>query len=246
MLDNVLTIPQHSRFDTDDSERTVISINNLNKEYETGAGVFSALSDVNVSISAGELVAIVGKSGSGKSTLLNLVTGIDRATSGEVNVAGAILDDLSENELARWRGANVGLVFQFQQLMPTLTILENVVMAMDFAGVINKRERNARALELLDLVGVANQAEKFPSALSGGQQQRAAIARALANDPPLIAADEPTGSLDSQTADMILQLFRDLTEAGKTVVIVTHERDVERFADRVITVSDGRIVGSDV
>ncbi len=213
----------------------------VSKVYETGAGDFVALSDVSLTVHAGEFVAIVGASGSGKSTLLNMLTGIDRPTSGRALVNGTTLDDLSENELAGWRGQNVGLVFQFYQLMPTLTVVENVIMPMDFTGVYPARERAARALDLLDQVGIADQAGKFPATLSGGQQQRAAIARSLANDPPLLAADEPTGNLDSATADSVLNLLRGLATAGKTVVMVTHERDIAPLVDRVIAVVDGRI-----
>ncbi len=240
----------HSDTDTpqDDSGNhppgRMVDLAGVTKVYKTGAGGFSALSDADLAIDAGEFVAIVGKSGSGKSTLLNMLTGIDRPTSGVVRVSGTVLDDLSENEVARWRGDNVGLVFQFQQLMPTLTILENVMMPMDFTGAIPKRKRTQRAMSLLDLVGIAEQANKFPAGLSGGQQQRAAIARALANDPPIVAADEPTGNLDSHTADSVLRLLRDLTAAGKTVVMVTHERDIAARVDRVVTVADGRVLGS--
>ena len=232
--------------DTGREPAPVIDLQGVNKVYETGAGSFSALSDADLAIDAGEFVAIVGKSGSGKSTLLNMLTGIDRPTSGLVRAHGTVLDDLSENEVARWRGQNVGLVFQFQQLMPTLTIVENVMMPMDFAKSVPTRDRYPRAMDLLELVDVADQADKFPSGLSGGQQQRAAIARALANDPPLIAADEPTGNLDSHAADSVLGLFRDLTTAGKTVVVVTHERDIAAWVDRVVTVSDGRILRNDI
>lgn len=242
------THPRHNNTDTlgdgdpRRSPRSAVDLQDVTKVYDTGAGDFAALSGADLAIDAGEFVAIVGKSGSGKSTLLNMLTGIDRPTSGIVRVNGTVLDDLSENEVARWRGDNVGLVFQFQQLMPTLTIAENVMMPMDFTGSVPTGGRTQKARDLLDLVGIADQADKFPSSLSGGEQQRAAIARALANDPPLIAADEPTGNLDSQTADSILRLFRDLTTTGKTVVMVTHERDIEPVVDRVITVADGRIL----
>ncbi len=225
-----------------DGNPDVVNLVGVSKVYETGAGDFAALSDVNLAVAAGEFVAIVGSSGSGKSTLLNMLTGIDRPTSGEARVNGTTLNDLSENELARWRGENVGLVFQFHQLMPTLTVAENVIMPMDFTDIYPARERLARALDLLEQVGIADQANKFPSTLSGGQQQRAAIARSLANDPPLLAADEPTGNLDSKTADSVLNLLRGLTTAGKTVLMVTHERAIAQVVDRVVTVADGTIV----
>ncbi len=220
----------------------LIDLQGVAKVYDTGAGGYTALSNADLSIETGEFVAIVGKSGSGKSTLLNILTGIDRPSSGVVRVNETVLDDLGENELAKWRGANVGLVFQFQQLMPTLTIAENVMMPIDFTGSLPRRDRSRRAIELLDLVGVADQAHKFPASLSGGQQQRAAIARALANDPPVVAADEPTGNLDSDSGDSVLELFRELATAGKTIVMVTHERDIAERVDRVVTVADGRVV----
>jgi putative ABC transport system ATP-binding protein len=228
------------------SPQRAVDLEGVTKVYETGAGDFSALSDADLEILAGEFVAIIGKSGSGKSTLLNMLTGIDRPTSGVVRVNGTVLDDLSENEVARWRGSNVGLVFQFQQLMPTLTIVENVMMPMDFAKSVPAGDRYPRAMDLLELMDIADQANKFPSALSGGQQQRAAIGRALANDPPLIAADEPTGNLDSRTADSVLELFGNLTAAGKTVVMVTHERDVASWVDRVVTMTDGHVQGDGI
>jgi len=221
----------------------LVDLQGVGKTYETGAGEFVALADADLAIRAGQFVAIVGPSGSGKSTLLNMVTGIDRPTSGLARVNGVLLNDLDENQLAKWRGANVGLVFQFHQLMPTLTVAENVTMPMDFAKLIPPRERTRRAADLLEQVGIADQADKFPAALSGGQQQRVAIARSLANDPPMIAADEPTGNLDSHTADSVLGMLRGLTTDGKTVVMVTHERDIARRVDSVVTVADGQVLG---
>jgi len=219
----------------------VVDLADVGKVYETGAGEFVALAEADLVIRSGEFVAIVGPSGSGKSTLLNMITGVDRPTTGAARVNGTLLNDLDENQLAKWRGVNVGLVFQFHQLMPTLTVVENVTMPMDFAKLIPARERAKRAMDLLDQVGIADQANKFPAALSGGQQQRVAIARSLANDPPLIAADEPTGNLDSHTADSILDMLRQLTVGGKTVVMVTHERDIATRVDSVVSVADGRI-----
>lgn len=250
MLPNMMFDYKHNVRNTESPKTTgrvsIVDLDGVTKLYEVGAGDFPALAGVDLEIEAGEFVAIVGKSGSGKSTLLNMIAGIDRPTSGLVRVGGTVLNDLSENAVARWRGSNVGVVFQFQQLMPTLTVAENVMMPMDFAGTIPARERMARAESLLRMVGVADQTNKFPSELSGGQQQRAAIARALANDPPLLAADEPTGNLDSQTADAVLDLFGRLTDAGKTVVMVTHERDIAPRVNRVVTVADGRISDGDV
>lgn len=225
-------------------EQPLVHIRDLNRVYATEAGEFAALSNVTLELHQGEFVAIVGKSGSGKSTLLNMLSGIDRPTSGSVQVAGQDLSSMSESELARWRGLNVGFVFQFHQLMPTLTISENVIMPMDFAGKIPKNIRANRSLELLDRVGIADQAGKFPAELSGGQQQRAAIARSLANQPPMVAADEPTGNLDSDSADSVLALFGELTGEGTTVIMVTHERDIAATVDRVIAVTDGRVEGT--
>jgi putative ABC transport system ATP-binding protein len=219
----------------------VIALRQAGKTYATPAGPFVALQGVDLEVARGELVAVVGKSGSGKSTLLNLVGGIDRATEGEVLVAGAAVHDATEDALARWRGRHVGVVFQFFQLLPTLTAIENVMLPMDFADRHPPRERRRRALERLDLVGVADQADKLPATLSGGQQQRVAIARALANDPPVMVADEPTGNLDSTTGRAVLDLFRRLTAQGTTVLVATHERDIGGLADRVVELVDGRV-----
>ncbi len=225
------------------SSAELVVLRNLTKCYEVVSGTFTALDRVSLTLPAGEFVAIVGKSGSGKSTLLNLIAGIDRPTSGEVFVAGTEVQALREGELAAWRGRNVGVVFQFFQLLPTLTIVENTMLPMDFCGVLPPRRARARALELLESVGIVDQAGKLPSELSGGQQQRAAIARALANDPRLIVADEPTGNLDSQTADDVLDLLSGLTKAGKSILMVTHERDLTRFATRIVTLADGKVIG---
>ncbi len=219
-----------------------IQLGDLVKTYPLGAGEVVAVDHLSLDIASGEFVAIVGRSGSGKTTLLNLLAGIDRATSGTVRVAGADLGSLSESGLAAWRGRNVGLVFQFFQLLPTLTAIENVMLPMDFAKKVPVTERPARAQELLDRVGIGDQADKLPATLSGGQQQRAAIARALANDPPLVLADEPTGNLDSATAEAVLKVFADLNTEGRTIVVVTHERDIRAIVGREITLVDGRIV----
>jgi putative ABC transport system ATP-binding protein len=221
---------------------TVIDLRRVSKSYRVASGDFTALADLDLSIAAGDFVAIVGRSGSGKTTLLNLLAGIDRQTAGEIIVAGVELARLGETALSRWRGASIGLVFQFFQLLPTLTVLENVILPMEFARIVPARERRERALELLDGVGIVEQATKLPAMLSGGQQQRAAIARALANDPPVLLADEPTGNLDSTTADSVLELFATLRDGGKAIVMVTHDRDVSSFASRVITLADGRLV----
>ena len=223
---------------------SIIEIEHLVKDYETGAGSVRVLNDVSLTVNAGEFVAVVGPNGSGKSTLINMLTGIDRPTNGKVIVAGTRVDTMSENAMARWRGRNVGVIFQFFQLLPTLTVLENVMIPMDFCNAYPVRERKDRALHLLDQVGLADQARKLPSAVSGGQQQRAAIARALANDPPLLVGDEPTGNLDSKTADQIFAMFGELTRQGKTLVMVTHDRELAKRIPRVVRVADGRVVNS--
>jgi putative ABC transport system ATP-binding protein len=219
-----------------------IQVSDVVKTYPLGAGEVVAVDHLSLDVAQGEFVAVVGRSGSGKTTVLNLLAGIDRPTSGTVRVAGADLGSLSESGLAAWRGRNVGLVFQFFQLLPTLTVVENVMLPMDFAKTIPVGERRGRAQQLLERVGVGDQADKVPATLSGGQQQRAAIARALANDPPILLADEPTGNLDSTTADAVLELFADLNTEGRTIVVVTHERDIRAIVGREVTLMDGRVV----
>jgi putative ABC transport system ATP-binding protein len=222
-----------------------IQVIDVVKTYPLAAGEVVAVDHVSLDVAQGEFVAIVGRSGSGKTTLLNLLAGIDRPTSGTVRVADASLGSLSESRLAAWRGRNVGLVFQFFQLLPTLTVVENVMLPMDFAKAIPAGERRDRAQHLLERVGVGDQADKVPATLSGGQQQRAAIARALANDPPILLADEPTGNLDSATAEAVLELFADLNTEGRTIVVVTHEREIRSIVGREVTLVDGRIVTDD-
>ena len=224
------------------SDVPLIELSEVVKAFEVEAGTFYALRGVDLSVRCGEFVAVIGKSGSGKSTLINMITGIDRPTSGEVNIGGVAVHKLTENELAMWRGRNIGVVFQFFQLLPTLSVLDNIVLPMDFCGCYDTAERPRRALELLELVGLADQAGKLPTALSGGQQQRAAIARALANDPPILVADEPTGNLDSATADAVFSLFENLVAQGRTILMVTHDNDLARRVQRSVQVSDGRIV----
>lgn len=220
----------------------MIKLQHLSKIYYTPAGEYIALAGIELEVEAGEFVAVVGKSGSGKSTLLNLIGGIDSPTSGSVEVGGTTIQGLPESRLALWRGRNVGFVFQFFQLLPTLTVAENVMLPMDFCRTYPVRQRRKRAVELLERVGVASQADKLPAALSGGEQQRAAIARALANDPPVILADEPTGNLDSVTASSVLDLFRTMADSGTTVVIATHERDITRLVDRKVALADGALL----
>ena len=220
----------------------MIDVRHVDKYYQSAAGDYQALKDIDLCICAGEFVSIIGKSGSGKSTLLNMITGIDRPTSGEVYVNGTAIHQLSENQLAGWRGENLGIIFQFFQMLPALTLKQNVILPMDLAGKYNRKERHARAEHLLELVELGDQMHKLPSMVSGGQQQRAAMARALANDPPLLIADEPTGNLDSKTAATVFTLFNKLVAEGKTVIIVTHDSSLARHAHRTALIADGEIV----
>lgn len=220
----------------------LIDMQSLVKVYKTPAGEFPALKSINLSVTTGEFVAVVGKSGSGKTTMINMLTGIDRPTAGKIIVDSVDIHALNESQMSQWRGRNLGVVFQFFQLLPTLTLVENVTLPMDLCGTYPLRERRERALHLLSLVDIAEHADKLPSEISGGQQQRAAIARALANDPPIIAADEPTGNLDSRTADAIVALFENLVEQGKTFLMVTHDDDLAARATRVVELSDGEII----
>ena len=220
----------------------MIDLRNVDKYYQSAAGDYHALKTVDLQINAGEFVSIIGKSGSGKSTLLNMITGIDRPTTGEVFVNGTGIHGLTENQLAVWRGDNLGIIFQFFQLLPSLNLLQNVILPMDLAGKLKPRERRQRAEHLLEIVGLADQMHKLPSMVSGGQQQRTAMARALANDPPVIIADEPTGNLDSKTAETVFALFNQLVAEGKTVIIVTHDSSLARHAHRTALIADGEIV----
>jgi putative ABC transport system ATP-binding protein len=222
----------------------LIDLRNVFKSYETGAGEVPVLKDIDLQVGEGEFVGIVGPSGSGKSTLINMFTGIDRPTSGDVWVAGQRLNDMSENQLARFRGKHLGVIFQFFQLLPTLTVSENGMLPMDFCNVWKRRERRERAMELLELVQVPEIADKLPSETSGGQQQRAAIARALANDPELIVGDEPTGNLDTVSAGLVFALFEELVDQGKTLIMVTHDRELARLVPRMEEVRDGRLVAA--
>ncbi len=217
----------------------MIQLNKINKIYDGLAGKVHALKDVTLQIGQGESTVIIGKSGSGKSTLLNILSGIDRPQSGELTINGENLLVLNENQLAKWRGKNVGVVFQFYQLLPTLSAMDNIVFAMDMVNSIPKKDRKQRALSLLAEVELAEKAHKFPNELSGGEVQRVAIARALANDPPIIIADEPTGNLDSKTGEQIYAVFQRLKEKGKNLIIVTHEDISKRKFDHVITIQDG-------
>jgi putative ABC transport system ATP-binding protein len=227
------------------NDGTLIDLHEVFKSYETGAGEVPVLKDVNLQVRGGEFIGLVGPSGSGKSTLINMITGIDRPTSGDVWVAGQRLNDLSENQLARFRGKHVGVIFQFFQLLPTLTVVENVMLPMDFCRVWKRSERRERAMELLDLVDVPEIADKLPSQASGGQQQRAAIARALANDPELVVGDEPTGNLDTVSAGLVFALFEELVAQGKTLIMVTHDRELANLVPRIEELRDGRLVAAD-
>ncbi len=220
----------------------LIEVSGLTKVYQTPAGAFTALGGIDLRIYPGEFVGVIGKSGSGKSTFINMLTGIDRPTTGDVTIGGVSLPGLDETGMARWRGRHLGIVFQFFQLLPTLTLVENLILPMELNGLYSRAERRARAMHLLEQVNLAAQADKLPGAVSGGQQQRAAIARALACDPPLIVADEPTGNLDSKTADAIFTLFAQMVKDGKTIIIVTHDADQARRVDRTILIADGKVV----
>src|SRR5512146_1947593 len=228
--------------DSDAKDQPIIDLRGVDKYYQSAAGDYHALKSIDLCIGAGEFVSIIGKSGSGKSTLLNMITGIDRPTTGEVWVNGTAVHEMNENQMAIWRGTNLGIIFQFFQLLPALNLLQNVILPMDLAGKYSPRERRQRAEHLLDLVGLSEHKHKLPSMISGGQQQRAAIARALANDPPLLIADEPTGSLDSITADHILDVFEHLVaDRGKTIIMVTHDNSLAPRFSHHLRLSDGEI-----
>ncbi len=220
----------------------MLDLRNVHKYYKSAAGDYHALKGIDLEIKCGEFVSVIGKSGSGKSTLLNMITGIDRPTEGQVIVNGTAVQDMNEDQLAGWRGVNMGIIFQFFQLLPSLSLLQNVILPMDLAGKYKGAERRKRAEHLLDMVGLAEHQNKLPSMVSGGQQQRAAVARALANDPPIVIADEPTGNLDSRTAQSIFSLFKELVSQGKTIIIVTHDSGLARMTDRTALITDGEIV----
>jgi putative ABC transport system ATP-binding protein len=220
----------------------LIELRHIVKTFQTSAGTFTALKGVDLQVDHGEFVAVIGKSGSGKSTLINMVTGIDRPSSGEVLVGDIAVHQLNEGQMAVWRGKNIGIIFQFFQLLPTLSAVENVMLPMDFCNLYAPHERRQRAMHLLEQVEMVDQAHKLPATLSGGQQQRVAIARAMSNDPPILIADEPTGNLDSKTAEAIFQLFERLATSGKAILMVTHDTDLAQRVSRVVLVADGEIV----
>ena len=224
----------------DDSE-ILIRLSQVMKEYPTPAGPFQALKEVELSVIPGEFVAIVGKSGAGKTTLVNIITGVDHVTSGEVVVNGARLHLMSETQLSRWRGLKIGVIYQSFHLLPGLSLLNNVLLPMDFCNIYRGKQSRERAKDLLHQVGLAGHENKLPSQLSGGQQQRVAIARALANDPPVIVADEPTGRLDSVTAEAVFNIFEELVKQGKTILMVTHDQGLARRVPRILQIVDGRV-----
>lgn len=214
----------------------------VEKVYHTDAGLYPVLKKISFHVQSGQYVVIMGRSGSGKTTLLNIMTGVDKPSSGEVTINGSAIQNLDEGSMAEWRGKNIGIVFQFFQLIPTLTVLENLLLPMDLVNKIPVRERRDRALMLLDKVGLLSHASNMPATLSGGEQQRVAIARALANDVSILVADEPTGNLDSKNADIIFNLFAKLRQEGKTIIVVTHEREIMKGVSRKILLNDGEII----
>jgi putative ABC transport system ATP-binding protein len=220
----------------------VVDLHQVVKTYKGTAGTFTALKGIDLRVEPGAFVSIIGKSGSGKSTLINVITGIDRPTSGEVIVDNVRIHTLNAEQIAVWRGRSIGVIFQFFQLLPTLTSVENILLAMDYGGQYSPAKRPERAMHLLELVGMADQAHRLPNSLSGGQQQCVAIARALANDPVLLTADEPTGNLDSKSAEMVFHLFESLARVGKTILMVTHDNDLATRAQRTIRLADGQII----
>jgi ABC-type lipoprotein export system ATPase subunit len=232
----------HANGEAPDVGNAFIRLHNIVKAYKTGAGEVTVLKNIDLEMNRGEFVGIIGKSGSGKSTLINMLTGIDRPTKGEVWVGDTPVHQLSEGQMAVWRGKHLGIVFQFFQLLPMLSLMENVMLPMDFCNTFPARERKDRAMHLLDLVEMSEHAQKLPSAISGGQQQRVAIARALANDPPVIVADEPTGNLDSHTAESVFAMFEQMVGQGKTVIMVTHDSSLARRVGRTVLIADGEIV----
>ncbi len=227
------------------SDDPIIQIDSVSKIYYTPAGEFIALDNFSSEIFKGEFVSVIGKSGSGKSTLANMLTGIDHPTHGTVRVLGINIHEANESEMSIWRGLSMGIVFQFYQLLPMLTVIENIMLPMDFANRIPENDRGSRAMNLLKLVALEEFAHSLPGALSGGQQQSVAIARALANDPPIIIADEPTGNLDTKSAREIFQIFHQLSKTGKTIVMVTHDPGMAQLCKRTLLLSDGQLVSPD-
>lgn len=232
----------------DQTGDVLIRLRGVVKRYQAAAGSgappFTALHGIDLDVQRGEFVAVIGKSGAGKTTLINMITGVDHVSEGEVWVDGQPLHRMSENQLCQWRGRRLGIIYQSFYLMPSLTLLQNVMLPMDLCGLYRNGSSEKRAMELLDMVELAEHAHKLPNAISGGQQQRVAIARALANDPPIIVADEPTGRLDSNTAEAIFQIFTRLVDEGKTILMVTHDRSIASRVSRTVRIADGRIISS--
>ncbi len=226
---------------TGKSNGHLVDLREVVKTYRSTAGTFTALKGIDLQVESGAFVSIIGKSGSGKSTLINVITGIDRPTSGEVIVDHTAVHALNEEQIALWRGRSVGVIFQFFQLLPTLTSVENILLAMDYGSHYSRNERPQQAMHLLELVSMAEHAHHLPNSLSGGQQQCVAIARALANNPVLLTADEPTGNLDSKSTEMVFRLFENLADSGKTILMVTHDNELAERAQRTIRLVDGRI-----
>jgi len=247
-METTLSAPGILRSDVSlfNPEDAVIKMRKIIKKFKTAIGEVTVLKGIDTAFYPSEFVGVVGKSGSGKSTLVNMLTGIDRPTSGEVEIGNTLVHKLNESQMARWRGVNLGIVFQFYQLMPMLTLLENTMLPMDIAKKYAPAERETRALSLLKMVGLEKQADKMPAAVSGGQQQAAAIARALANAPPFIVADAPTGNLDSKTAENIFQIFENLVTKGKTIIMVTHDPNLAQRTSRTLTLCDGEIIDPNI
>lgn len=244
-LKNISDSYAHTNLQVNAHARSVdalVHLMDVIKLYQTPAGDFSALKGINLQVHPGEFISIVGKSGSGKSTLINIITGIDRSTSGQVLINGTPVHTLNEEQITLWRGRSIGIIFQFFQLLPTLTAVENVMLPMDYLNILSPHHRPELAMSLLEMVGMVDVAHRMPATLSGGQLQCIAIARALANDPPILAADEPTGNLDIHTAEVVFKLFLDLAARGKTVLMVTHDRELAKRAARTLVIADGLIV----
>ena len=227
--------------DNNGNNHHIVNLVDITKNFPVGDREINVLKGISFDVEPGEFLSIVGPSGNGKSTLLNMITGIDRPTSGEVIVTGREIHNMSENKLAAWRGQHVGIVFQFFQMLPALSLVQNIMLPMDFAKKYSRTEKRERAMQLLEIVELTDQASKLPGMVSGGQQQRAAVARALANDPEIIVADEPTGNLDTRTANNIFELFQKLADQGKTLIMVTHNKDLSRRVPRVVEIIDGKI-----
>ena len=224
------------------NRQALISVKNLTKTYQSAAGEFTALHEVNLEVYQGELLTIIGKSGAGKTTLINMISGIDHLSSGEIHFDNELVSEMNEDQLAAWRGRKLGMIYQSFYLMPGLNLVNNITLPLDFAGLYQRKDATTRALELLRMVELEEHAFKFPSQVSGGQQQRVAIARALVNDPPVIVADEPTGRLDSATAEIIFKIFEKLVEQGKTILMVSHDMNFAKRSTRTLEIADGRIL----